>query len=87
MDFFPRKPQTIQHTGAKIFHHDVAFFEQIDKHFFALRRFHVDRDRALVAIEHREIQRIRTRNIAQLPAGGITLRRLEFDHVRTHPGE
>ena len=87
VNFFPGEAEAIEHAGAEVFHHDVALLQQVDEHFLALRRFHVHRDRALVAIEHGEIQRIRTGHIAQLAARGIALGRLELDHISTHPGQ
>jgi hypothetical protein len=63
----------------------VAFFQQIDEHRLAFRALHVDRDRALVAVQHGEIKTVGIRHVAQLAARRITLRRLELDHVRAHP--
>ena len=85
VNFFPGETQPLQHAGAEVLHHDVALLQQVDKHFLALRRLHVDRDRALVAVQHREIQAVRARNVTQLSARGVTLRRFELDHICTHP--
>ena len=87
VDFFPRKSEPVEHAGPEIFHDDVAFAEQVDKYRFAFGRFHVHGDRALVAIEHREIKAVSARHIAQLAARAVTLRRLKFDHVGAHPGQ
>ncbi len=45
----------------------------------------VDGDRALVAVEHREIEAVRAFDVAQLPARDVAdARPLDFDHVRPH---
>jgi hypothetical protein len=48
---------------------------------------HVHGNRPLVAVEHREIERVGIRHVAQLAARRVALRVLELDHVRAHPGE
>jgi hypothetical protein len=87
VDFFPRKTEAIEHPRAEVLHDDVALLEQLDEHCLAFRRLHVDRDRALVAVEHREIQAVRVRDVPQLSSRRVAYRRLEFDYVRPHPRE
>ena len=87
VDLFPREAEPLEDAGAEVLHHDVGLLQQVDEHLLALGRLHVDDDRALVAIEHREVERVGVRHVAQLPARGIALGRLELDHVGAHPRE
>src|SRR2546425_11423320 len=64
-----------------------SLFQEIDEHLLALGALHVDGDRALVAVEHREVQAVGVRHVAQLASGRVALRVLELDDVRAHPGE
>src|SRR2546425_11168872 len=64
-----------------------SLLQEIDEHLLAFGALHVDGDRALVAVEHREIQAVSIRNVAQLAAGRVPLGILELDDVRPHPGE
>src|ERR1044071_3886220 len=48
----------------------------------------VDRDRAFVVVEHREVERIRALHVDQLAAGDVTdARTLDLDHVGAEPGQ
>ena len=87
MDLLPGEAEPVQHAGAEVLHDDVALLQEVDEHSLALLRFHVHRDRPLVAVEHGEIKAVGVRHVAQLAAGRIALRRLELDDVRAHPGE
>jgi hypothetical protein len=87
VNLLPCEAETVEHARTKVFHDDVALLDQFLKDLFALGILHVHRDRALVAVQHGEVQAVGIRHIAQLPARRITLRRLELDHVRAHPGQ
>ena len=87
VDLLPREPEAVEHAGAEVLHDDVALLQQVDEDLLALRRLHVDGDRALVAVEHREVERVGVRHVAQLAARRVALRVLELDHVRAEPGE
>jgi hypothetical protein len=87
VNLLPSKPESIEHTRAKIFHNDIANFKQINKNLLTLGRLHVDRDRTLIAIEHGEVKAIRARHIAKLPSGCVTLWGFEFNNICSHPGE
>jgi hypothetical protein len=87
VDLLPAEAEAVEHARPEVLHDDVALLQQIDEHLLALVRLHVHGDRALVAVEHREIKRVRVGDVAQLPTRGIALRILELDHVRAHPRE
>ena len=54
----------------------------------ALGMLGVDRDRALVVVEHREIEAVRALHVAQLAARDVAdARPLDLDHVGAEPGE
>src|SRR5690606_27716736 len=74
MYLLPGEAEAVEHTGAEVLHDDVARLEQIDEDLLAFGRFHVHGDRALVAVEHREVEAVGIRDIAQLPARGVALR-------------
>src|SRR5207248_11589955 len=61
--------------------------QQIDEHLLAFGALHVDGDRALVAVQHREVQAVGFRHVAQLPARRVALRVLELDDIRAQPRE
>ena len=85
VDFFPREAEPLQHARSKVLHHDVALLQQVDEYLLALGALHIDGNRALVAVEHREVERVRGWHVTQLAARRVALRRLELDHVRAHP--
>ncbi len=87
VDLLPAEAEAVEHAGAEILHDDVALLQQVDEHLLTLGALHVYRDRALVAVEHGEVQAVGVRHVAQLPARRVALRRLELDHVRAQPGE
>src|SRR5258706_15517875 len=88
VNYFPGKTLTVERTGREILHHHVAGFDQLAKNFFAFFMFRVDRDTALVAVEHGEIQTIDVGLVAQLAARNIAApRQLDFDPVGAEPGE
>ena len=85
VDLLPRESEPVEHAGPEILHDDVALLQQLDEYRLAVGRLHVDRDRALVAVQHREIQAVRIGHVAQLAARRIARGRLQLDHVRSHP--
>jgi len=87
VDLLPREAEAVEHAGAEVLHDDVALVQQVDEDRLALGALHVDDDRALVAVEHREVERVGVGHVAQLPARRVALRRLELDHVRANPRE
>src|SRR6185295_467692 len=87
VDLLPGEAEAIEHAGAEILHDDVALLQQIDEHLLAFGALHVHGDRALVAVEHREVEAVGLRHVAQLAARRVAHRILELDHVGAHPRE
>src|ERR1700728_3875603 len=86
LDLLPGKPHSIEHAGADIFHQHVAAPDQRGPHFLALRVLGVERDRALVVIEHGEIQAVDIGDVLQLAAGDVAdAGPLDLDHVGAEP--
>src|SRR5262249_51719463 len=76
----------VEHAGAEILDDNVAAPDQLLDHRLAFWRFQIDRDAALVRVQHREIEAVRTLDVLQLAAGDVAAaRHLDLDHVRTHP--
>ena len=85
---FPRETHAIQHARTEVLDEHVAALDQTLQHFLAGLVLRVERDRPLVVVEHREIERVGVRNIHQLTAGDVTdTRTLDLDDVGTEPGE
>src|SRR6202041_2587677 len=62
--------------------------DQRGQDFLALGVLGVERDRALVVVEHGEIQAVRVRDVLQLTAGDVAnARTLHLDHVGAEPGQ
>jgi hypothetical protein len=88
LDPLPGEALAVEHARRKILDQDVAFLEEPDEDLLPLRRLHVDGDAALVAVQHREIEAVRVRHVAQLGAGDVAAaRQLDLDHVGPEPGE
>ena len=85
MDFFPGVAETGQNARSEVFHDNVAFFQQCFENFAASFALHVGNDRALVAVQHGEVQAVLVRIMTQLFTRNVTGRIFEFDNVRTHP--
>src|SRR3984885_5307052 len=86
LDLLPAEPHAIEHAGAEIFHQHVAAPDQRGQHFLALRVLGVERDRALVVIEHGEIQAVDVRDILQLAARDVAdAGTLDLDYVGAEP--
>ena len=85
---FPRHTHAVKRAGSKILNQDVALLDQRVEHLFALGLLGIEGDRALVVIEHREVQTVRTRHIAQLATCCVAFARaLNLDDIRAHPRE
>ncbi|MGF6542914.1 hypothetical protein OKW32_006264 [Paraburkholderia youngii] len=84
----PREAHPVECARCEVFDQYVAFLDQRFEHLLAFRMLGVDRDRALVVIEHREVQAIHVGNITKLLARDVA-RACPFhlDHVRAEPCE
>src|SRR5947209_16660187 len=88
LDLFPRKSHTVEHARTEIFNQHVALLDEFGENFLALWVFGVERDRALVVVEHGKIQAVDIRHVLQLPARDIAnARAFNLDHVGAEPGQ
>src|SRR5688572_21034163 len=88
VDALPREPHPIERAGREVLHQHVAGLDQPLDDFLALRMLRIDGDRPLVAVEHREVQRIDALDVAQLRAGDVAgARTLHLDAIRAHVAE
>src|SRR5262245_16740718 len=88
LDALPGKAHAIECPGCEILHEHIAPFHQALEDLHALLVFAVDRDRALVMVQHGEIERIGSLQVHQLAARDVAHTwPLHLDYVRTKPGE
>src|SRR6516225_3599847 len=88
VDVLPGQPHAVERAGREILHQHVAVLDQPIKDFLALGMLGVDGDRALVAVEHGEIEAVGAFDVAQLAAGDVThAGPFDLDHVGAHIGE
>src|ERR1043166_5961497 len=88
VDVVPAEAHPAGGAGGKILHQHVAVFDQALEDFLALGMFGIDRDRALVAVEHGEVEAVGALHVAQLPARDVAdAGPLHLDHIRAHVGE
>ena len=88
MDALPVEAHAVEHAGAEILDQHVAMLDQRLQHLLALGVLGVQRDRALVVVEHGEIEAVDIGNVAQLAAGDVAdAGALDLDHVGAEPGE
>ena len=88
VDVLPGQPHAVERAGREILHQHVAVLDQPVEDLLALGVLGVDRDRALVAVEHREIEAVGAFHVAQLPARDVAdARPLDLDAVGAHIAE
>ena len=88
VDLLPGEAHAVEHAGAEIFHQHVAALDQRGEDFLALRVLGVERDRALVVVEHGEIQAVHIGNVLQLATRDVAdAGTLDLDHVGAEPGQ
>src|SRR5665213_2741333 len=88
VDALPGETHTVERAGREILNQHVALFNQRFQHAHALRVLGIDGDRALVVVEHGEIERVGAFDIDQLAAGDIAdAGTLDLDHVGAEPGQ
>ncbi len=86
LDALPRESHPVERAGREILDQHVAFLHQRLEDFLALRILGVDGDRALVVVEHREIEAVDVGDVAQLAARDVALARsLHLDDVGAQP--
>ena len=86
-EFAVIRAHPVDGAGPEVLDHDVGAADQLGQQLLAALRLGVEGDAPLVAVEHREVERVGVRHVAQLAARRVALRVLELDHVRAHPGE
>ncbi len=85
---FPREAHAVEGARAEVLYQHVRFTHQLFEHFLAFLRLRVQRQRALVAVEHREVQGIGVGDVAQLATRDVArTRALHLDHVSAEPGQ
>ena len=74
--------------GREVLDQHVGVADQLLHDLLALGGLGVDRQRALVAVEHREVQGVDVGDVAQLVAGHVTaVGALDLQDVGAEPGE
>ena len=88
MDLCPGQAHAVEHAGGEILDHDIADLHHLPEHFHAPRILGVERDRTLVVVQHREIEAVGIRHVAELAARDVAgTRALDLDHIGAEPGE
>ena len=88
VDMLEGQPHAVERAGREILHQHVAVLHQPVEDFLALGMLGVDGDRALVAVEHGEIEAVGALHVAQLAARDVAdAGPLDLDHVGAHIGE
>src|SRR4051794_40384504 len=84
----PREPEPVHDARPEVLDHDVGSVDELAEDLLALVGLHVEGEAPLVAVEHREVQRVHVRQIAELAAGDVTAAGLlDLDDVGSHPRE
>ena len=84
----PGEPHAVEDAGTKILDQHVADLDEALENFLALGVFAVDGDRALVVVQHGEIQAVHLGDVLQLPARDVAdAGSFHLDYVRAEPGE
>ncbi len=88
VDALPGETHPVERARREILHEHVALLDQRFEDRLPLRILGVDRDRALVRVEHREIQTVHARNVAQLAARHVPFAgAFHLDDVGAQPRE
>src|SRR5581483_11561402 len=88
MDVVPSEPHAIERAGCKVLDEHITGLDQRVEDALALRMLAVDGDRALVVVEHREVERVSTLHVDELAARDVAdARALDLDHIGAEPGE
>ena len=88
VDMLEGEPHAVERARREIFHQHIAGLHQPIEDFLAPGMFAVDRDRALAAVEHGEIEAVGAFHVAQLAARYVAdAGAFDLDHVGAHIGE
>src|SRR5690349_24026902 len=64
LNLLPGKAHAIDRAGSVVFHHHIAFLDELSKDFLARFGLRVQRHAALVAVQHREVKAVGSGNVA-----------------------
>ena len=88
VDALPGEAHAVERARSEVLHEHIALLDQRFEDRLAFRILGVDRDRALVRVEHREVQAVHARNVAQLAARDVPLAgAFDLDDVGSQPRE
>ena len=88
VDVLPGESHAVERAGREVLDQHVAGLHQALQHLHALLALGVERDRALVVVEHGEIEAVGARHVLQLAARDVAgARPLDLDHVGAEPGQ
>ena len=88
LDALPGEPHAIERAGREVLDQHVAGLDQALEDLHALLVLAVDGDRALVVVQHREIEAVHLGDVLQLAARDVAdAGTLDLDHVGAEPGE
>ena len=88
VDVLPSQSHAVERAGREILHQHVAVLDQTLEDFLALGMLRVDRDRALVAVEHREVERVLAFYVTELTSCDVAdAGPLDLDAVGAHVAE
>jgi len=88
LDTLPAEAHPVERAGREILDQHIALPDQRFQHFLAGRPLGVERHRALVMVEHGEIEAVHARDVAQLATCRIALAgALDLDDIRPEPGQ
>ena len=86
LDTRPSKSHAVKHAWREVLNEHVADFDESGEHLHPLRILGVDRDRALIVVQHCEVKAVHIRDVAELAARDVAgARPLHLDHVRAEP--
>ena len=88
VDVLPGDAHAVERTGGKVLHHHVATGDQTVQHLQPTFALGVDGDRALVVVEHGEVQAVHTWDVTQLATCGVALPwPLNLDDIGPQPSQ
>ena len=86
LDVLPGDAHAVERAGREVLDQHVAALDQPVQHLHAALLLGVDGHRALVVVQHREVQAVHAGDVAQLATRGVALARtLHLDDVGAQP--
>ena len=84
---FPTEAQLLHITRADVLDEQVGLLQQLRKHFLALGRLHVQRERLLAGVQLQVVHAPGIGDVQQLGTGRVAARTLDLDDFGAHPGK